>query len=239
MSQQKTIEKENDPTNLSKSPNTQKIKIKPEGFRKAKRAVQLAERFSLPIITLVDSLGPELSLQAEYKGLANSISELISSMIKAETATISVIIGEGGSETGLAFSVSDRILMMQNAIFAPISPEDAARSQLKDSGKIKEIVSSLKLTSTDCLDMGIIDLIIPEPMGGAHASPQEAARLLKIELMKELGSLKKIYPRTLSRRRKKKFRQMGEYSNKFRSTLRTELKIWQSAFSAGVRAFKK
>ena len=235
IAQQKTVEK----INKSSNKKSQKVKIKPEGFRKAKRAIELAERFGLPIISLVDSLGPELSLQAEYKGLANSISELISSMTKVEVATISVIIGEGGSETGLSFSVSDRTLMMQNAIFTPISPEDAARSQLKDSGKIKDVVSTLKLTSTDCLQMGIIDYIVPEPVGGAHSSPQEAARLLKIELMKELGSLKKIYPRTLSRRRKKKFRQMGEYSNKFRSTLKSELKIWQSAFTAGVRALKK
>ena len=238
IAQQKTINKEEKPPDLSKT-STQRVKIKPEGFRKAKRAVELAERFGLPIITLVDSLGPELSLQAEYKGLANSISELISSMTRAEVATISVIIGEGGSETGLSFSVSDRLLMMQNAIFTPLSPEDAARSQLKDSGKIKDIVSSLKLTSTDCLKMGIIDYIVPEPEGGAHSSHQEAARLLKIELMKELGALKKIYPRTLSRRRKKKYRRMGEYSNKFRATLKSELNIWQSAFTAGVKALKK
>ena len=238
IAQQKTINKEGKSPNSSKT-STQKVKIKPEGFRKAKRAVELAERFGLPIITLVDSLGPELSLQAEYKGLANSISELISSMTRAEVATISVIIGEGGSETGLSFSVSDRLLMMQNAIFTPMSPEDAARSQLKDSGEIKDIVSSLKLTSTDCLKMGIIDYIVPEPEGGAHSSHQEAARLLKIELMKELGTLKKIYPRTLSRRRKKKYRRMGEYSNKFRATLKSELKIWQSAFTAGVKALKK
>ena len=95
------------------------------------------------------------------------------------------------------------------------------------------------MTSTDCLNMGIIDYIVPEPEGGAHSSHQEAARLLKIELMKELGGLKKIYPRTLSRRRKKKYRRMGEYSNKFRATLKSELKIWQSAFTAGVKALKK
>ncbi len=238
IAQQKNINKEKKSPDSSKI-SSKRVKIKPEGFRKAKRAVELAERFGLPIITLVDSLGPELSLQAEYKGLANSISELISTMTRAEVATISVIIGEGGSETGLSFSVSDRLLMMQNAIFTPMSPEDVARSQLKDSKKIREVVSSLKLTSTDCLNMGIIDYIVPEPEGGAHSSHQEAARLLKIELMKELGGLKKIYPRTLSRRRKKKYRRMGEYSNKFRATLKSELKIWQSAFTAGVKALKK
>jgi len=179
-----------------------------------------------------------LDLEAEHKGLALAISNLISSMSQAPVATISVLIGEGGSEAAMAFSVSDRVLMMQNAIYTPVSPESGAEAELRDAGRAEELARALRVTSVDCRNMGIIDRIVPEPEGGAHADPDEAARLLKLALMRELIDLKAIYPRTLVRRRQKKFRKMGEYGSRFRSALRRELRVWSSAVAASVKALR-
>lgn len=211
---------------------------RPEGFRKAKRAVELAGRFKLPLITLVDTPGPMLDLEAEHKGLASAISELISTMSRAPVATVSALIGEGGSEAAMAFSVADRVLMMQNAIYTPISPETGAEAELHDAGRAEELARALRVTSVDCRNMGIIDRIVPEPEGGAHANPSEAARLLKVALMRELIELKGTYPRTLVRRRQKRFRKMGEYGSRFRAALRRELRVWGTAVAASMKALR-
>ena len=212
---------------------------RPEGFRKAQRAIALAARFKLPIVTLVDTTGPELDLEAEHQGLASSISSLISVMSTAPVPTVSVLIGEGGSEAALAFSVADRILMMQNAIYTPISSENAAEIEMRDPGMAEQMSHALKLTSVDCRSMGIVDRIVPEPEGGAHTNPNEAARLLKLALMRELTDLQGTFPLTLVRRRHKKFRKVGEYGSRFRSALLSELRVWQSAVTAGVKALGK
>jgi len=209
---------------------------RPEGFRKARRAVEMAGRFKLPVITMVDTPGPMLDLEAEHKGLAGAISGLIATMSTAPVATISVLIGEGGSEAAMAFSVADRVLMMQNAIYTPISPEGGAEVELRDPGRAEELARALRVTSVDCRNMGIVDRIVPEPEGGAHSNPTEAARLLKVALMRELIDLKAIYPRTLVRRRQKKFRKMGEYGSRFRAALRRELRVWSTAVAAGMKA---
>ena len=211
---------------------------RPEGFRKARRAVEMAGRFKLPIITMVDTAGPMLTMEAEHKGLPGAISDLIATMSTAPVATISVLIGEGGSEAAMAFSVADRVLMMQNAIYTPISPEGGAEVELRDPGRAEELARALRVTSVDCRNMGIIDRIVPEPEGGAHGDPTEAARLLKVALMRELIDLKAIHPRTLVRRRQKKFRRMGEYGSRFRAALRRELRVWSTAVAASVRALR-
>ena len=192
----------------------------------------------LPIITLVDTPGPMLNMEAEHKGLAGAISDLIAAMSTASVATVSALIGEGGSEAAMAFSVADRVLMMQNAIYTPISPESGAEAELRDAGRAEELARALRVTSVDCLNMGIIDRIVPEPEGGAHNNPTEAARLLKVALMRELIDLKAIYPRTLVRRRQKKFRKMGEYGSRFRAALRRELRVWSTAVAASVKALR-
>lgn len=214
-------------------------KITSGGFRKAIRAIEIAERFKLPCINFVDSLNPELSLKSEYDGLAFSIADLISKKLRANIPLISVIIGEGGSETALAFSIADSILMLQNSIFTPISPEEAAKIQLGDKRKAPEISSKMKLTSTDCKELGIIDKIILEPDGGAHKNHDESARLVKNSITDELVLIKDIYPKTLSRRRSKKFRAMGVYSQKYKLDISSEIKIWQTAFKASVDTFRK
>lgn len=213
--------------------------VLPEGFRQATRAVKFAQRFRLPVITIVDTPGPRLGLEQEHRGLAISMAHLIDTMASAEVPTISVLIGEGGSEAALAFSVADRVLMLQNSIYTPISPEQGARAELRDSEGASEIARALKLTSVDCLNMGIVDDVVAEPAEGAHASPDEAARLLRRSLMRELIDLRGVHRRTLVRRRQKKFRNFGEYGSRLRSAVSSELTSWRAALSAGVRVLRR
>ena len=213
--------------------------IQPEGFRQATRAMQFAERFRLPVITIVDTPGPRLGLEQEHRGLAIAMASTIDTMSRVDVPTISVLIGEGGSEAALPFSVADRVLMLQNSIYTPISPEQGARFELRNSDRARDIARALRLTSADCLQMGIIDDVVAEPAEGAHASPEEAARLLKRTLMHELVELHRVHRRTLVRRRQKKFRNIGEYGNRYHSTVSGELNSWRSAFNAGVRALRR
>ncbi len=215
-----------------------KNKITPSGFRKASRALDIAQKFNLPCLCIVDSVSPELSLKSEYDGLAFSISELISKKLNSENPIISVIIGEGGSETALAFSIADSIMMFKNSIFTPLSPEEAAKIKTGDKRKADEVSKTMRLTSADCLELGIIDRIIDEPEGGSHRNHDESARLLEESILEELISIKDTFPKTLSKRRIKKFRKMGEYSQKYKPALKSEIKIWRTALSAGVSTLR-
>lgn len=213
-------------------------RISPEGFRKAQRAIELAGRFKLPLVTLIDTPGAQLNLDAERHGLGGAIATTISALARVRVPSISVLIGEGGSEAALAFGVADRILMLQNAIYSPIAPEVGAEAELRDPTRADEMARALKLTSADCRRMGIVDAIVPEPEGGAHSNREEAARLLRRALMRELTNVQGIYPRTLVRRRQMKFRRMGEFGSRFRSAVRRELSILPAALSATVRALR-
>ena len=212
--------------------------ITPEGFGKARRAVRFAARFNLPIVTLVDTPGSALDLEAWERGQAHAISQTISTLLDVEVPTISVLIGEGGSEAALAFAVTDRVLMLQNAIYTPISPERAAVAELRNSAAVDQVVGALRLTSIDSRRMGIIDEIVREPDGGAHTDPLEASRLLKRALMIEVTDIVERHGRTLVRRRQRKYRNIGESGRPFRSALRRELNVWRSALSASVRALR-
>ncbi len=231
--ERKIVTKSNN--NVSRNYNN---KIMPSGFRKANRALKLAEKFKIPCLCLVDAVYPELSLKSEYSGLAFSISELISTKLNLETPILSVVIGEGGSETALAFSIADSIMMQKNSIFTPLSPEEAAKIKLGDSRKIKEISNIMKFTSEDCLNLGIIDRIIDEPNEGSHQNHLESAKLLQEVIIEELSLIRNVYPKTLAKRRSNKFRKMGDYSQKFKTDLKTEINIWGSAFRAGVSTFR-
>ena len=213
--------------------------ITPGGFRKARRGVILAETFKIPLVTIVDSPGPRLGIDMEQRGLASAISRMIDQMGRVKIPTLSILIGEGGSEVALAFGLADRVLMLENAIYTPISPELGAQAEMSDRSKASEIARALKLTSVDCIEMEIVDDIVPEPEQGAHHSPDEAARLLKRALMRELSNLAGQNTKTLVRRRQKKFRKVGEYGNRFRSAIRRETKAWQVGLAAGVRAFRQ
>jgi acetyl-CoA carboxylase carboxyl transferase alpha subunit len=218
---------------------TQAGEITPGGFRKARRGVILAETFKIPVVTIVDSPGPKLGIDMEQRGLASAIARMIDQMGRAKTPTLSILIGEGGSEAALAFGLADRVLMLENAIYTPIAPERGAQSEMSDPGKASDIARALKLTSMDCGEMEIVDDIVPEPEQGAHESPDEAARLLKRALMRELSNLAGSNTKTLVRRRQKKFRKVGEYGSRFRTALRRETKAWQVGLAAGVKAFRQ
>lgn len=209
--------------------------ISPEGFRKAQRAFDMAHKFSLPIITLIDTSGPDVSLEAEKHGLGSAIAHTIAQLSSVDTPSIAVVIGEGGSEAALAFGVTDRVLMMENAIYSVISPESAAGLIYQDQGRADEVAESLKLTAHNCREYGIVDLLVQEPPGGAHTDPDEAARQLRRILLQELSTLQTRPKRSLLKDRYKKFRNMGEYSSHFRASINREVSALQGFVATGVR----
>jgi acetyl-CoA carboxylase carboxyl transferase alpha subunit len=234
VAQQKSLSNDGD-----ESSATRMGEITPGGFRKARRGVILAETFKIPVVTIVDSPGPRLGIDMEQRGLASAIARMIDQMGRVKTPTLSILIGEGGSEAALAFGLADRVLMLENAIYTPIAPERGAQAEMSDPSKASDIARALKLTSVDCVEMEIVDEIVPEPESGAHGSPDEAARLLKRSLMRVLSDLAGQNTKTLVRRRQKKFRKVGEYGSRFRTALRRETKAWQVGLAAGVRAFRQ
>ena len=207
----------------------------PAGFRKAHRALRMAAKFDIPVITLIDTPGPYLSLQAEQGGLGSAIAETMALMARLEVPSISVVIGEGGNSGALALGVADRVLMMENAIYSIISPEDAAELIYQDEARAEEAAESLKLTAGDCLSLGIIDSVVQEPPGGAHLNPGEAARNLRRELLAELAELRSAPSKRLLRDRYRKFRNMGEYSSHFRTAITREVDALQGLVVTGVR----
>ncbi len=209
--------------------------ISPGGFRKAQRAFDMAEKFGMPILTLIDSTGPDVSIESEERGLGGAIAATIARLSGTSTPTIAAVVGEGGSEAALAFGVADRVLMMENAIYSTISPEGAAELIYQDEGRAEEVAESLKLTAHDCREYGIVDLLVQEPPGGAHTDPDEAARQFRRVLLQELAALHSKSGRSLLRDRYKKFRNMGEYSSYFRAAINREASALQGLVSSGVR----
>ncbi len=205
------------------------------GFRKARRAATMAGDFGFPLVVMIDTPGPKLAVAEELNGLASEIAEMINVMLGIETPVVSVVVGEGGSEAALAFSVADRLLMMENTIFTPISPEAGAATELRDRARAPEVARSLRLTSYDAYYMGIADRLIAEPEGGANQNPTGAARALRQVLISEIGQLSKRNPRVLARQRQRRFRHIGEYSPQFRAAVRSELSSWTSAVGDRMR----
>ena len=205
----------------------------PEGFRKAQRAMNLAAKFSLPLLTLVDTTGPDLSEAAEERGLGNSIANTMALMSGLESPTISVVIGQAGSGGALAFGVADRVLMLEHAIYTAVSPEEAAEVIYQDSSRAEEAATSMRLTARDCLDLGIIDQVVAEPPNGAHSDPDESARLLHRAIVSELSALQAMSQKRRDRRRYKKYRSMGEYSSRIRVKIAKEVNSLENMVRAG------
>ena len=183
----------------------------PEGYRKALRLMKLAEKFNKPVITMLDTPGAFPGLEAEERGQAEAIARNLFEMSKLKVPIIVVIIGEGASGGALGLGVGDRILMLENCWYSVISPESCS-SILWRSWEYKEqAAEALKLTAPDLLKQKIIDRIIPEPLGGAHKDPQEAAKMLKGVLKEEISQLIKIKPEKLVENRLEKFGSMGEF----------------------------
>ena len=183
----------------------------PEGYRKALRLMKLADKFGLPIVTLIDTPGAYPGVGAEERGQAEAIATNLKEMAGLRVPIVSVVIGEGGSGGALALGVTDRILMLEYSIYAVISPEGCAAILWKDAGKNVEAAEALKLTSKDLLSMGVVDRVIKEPDGGAHRDPSAMAAELKRVLYEELDYLQHIDVESLVERRRRKFLNMGVF----------------------------
>lgn len=183
----------------------------PEGYRKAQRLMKLAERFRLPIVTLIDTPGAYPGVGAEERGQAQAIAESLRLMSSLEVPTVSVVIGEGGSGGALALGVTDRILMLEYAVYSVISPEGCAAILWKDQSKVKEAADALKLTARHLKSLGVIDRVITEPPGGAHRDPESMAEELSRAVYEEIEYLSNFDPATLRDRRLQKYLDMGYF----------------------------
>jgi acetyl-CoA carboxylase carboxyl transferase subunit alpha len=183
----------------------------PEGYRKALRLMLMAERFGAPVVTLIDTPGAYPGLGAEERGQAEAIARNLEEMAALRTPLVAVVIGEGGSGGALALGLADRVFMLENAIYSVISPEGCAAILWKDAAQKERAAESLKLTSQDLLRLGLIDEIIPEPPGGAHADPQQATSNLEKKLAKSIADLAKLDPDKLRDLRVQKYLKMGNF----------------------------
>ena len=184
----------------------------PEGYRKAMRAMEVAERHGFPLVTLVDTPGAYPGVAAEQHGQGGAIARSQAAMVRLRVPTVAVVIGEGGSGGAVAIAVADRVLMQENAIYSVISPEGCAMILWRDAGEAKKAAAAFKPDARHCLDLGVIDGIVPEPVGGAHADHDEAARLLGESLAESLEELVDVPGDELRRRRRARFRALGVFA---------------------------
>ena len=184
---------------------------RPEGFRKALRVMQLAEKFNLPIFTFIDTQGAYPGVGAEERGQAEAIAVNLREMASLQVPIIVAVIGEGGSGGALALGVGDRIYMLEHAVYSVISPEGCAAILWKNPSASAEAAAAMRITAQDLKKLAIIDDIVPEPSGGAHSDPAKAAELLAPYLEKGLRELQKVKPSLLPEERYKKFRKMGVF----------------------------
>jgi acetyl-CoA carboxylase carboxyl transferase subunit beta len=203
----------------------------PDGLRKAQRLIDLASRFKLPLVTLIDTQGADPGLEAEEQGIGNAIARTLSSMLTVPTPMVSVVIGEGGSEGALALGLSDRILMQQFAIYSPISVNHTLGAVHHDHMLDREAAEALMLTAHDCLELGIADEVVPEPDGGSHVDPHEASAVLQTAILTNLFQLSKMSEGKLLKRRYKKFRRMGEGSGHSQEAMNREVNLLMSITS--------
>ena len=183
----------------------------PEGYRKAHRLMNLAEKLRRPILTFIDTPGAYPGIEAEERGQAEAIAANLERMSQLQVPILVVIIGEGGSGGALGIGVGDRILMLENAIFSVITPEGCAAILWKNQEKLEEAAKALRLTSQDLFNLGLIDEIIPEPRGGAHKDPEQTALNIKERIIKHLEELKKVSPEEVVEKRYKKYRGIGKF----------------------------
>jgi len=181
----------------------------PEGYRKAMRLMRLAEKFRAPVVTLVDTPGAYPGLGAEERGQAEAIARNLIEMARLATPIITAVIGEGGSGGALAIGVADRVVMLENSVYSVISPEGCAAILWKDATQRERAAEALKLTAHDLLRFQVIDEIIPEPPGGAHADPDGTAERLGESLTRHLAELRRVRTEKLLRRREEKYLSMG------------------------------
>ena len=182
---------------------------RPEGYRKAQRLMKLADNFHLPVITLIDTPGAYPGVDAEARGQAEAIARSIEICIGLKVPVVSVIIGEGGSGGAMALAAANKVLMQEHAIYSVISPEGCASILWRDGDKAEEAAEALKLTAGDLLELGVIDTIIPEPLGGAHRTRQAAIDTVGSAIQDALNELSGLDGGVLKSRRRDKFLEMG------------------------------
>ena len=181
----------------------------PEGYRKAMRVMELADRHGFPLVTLVDTPGAYPGVAAEQHGQGGAIARSQAVMARLGVPTVACVIGEGGSGGAVAIAVADRVLMQQHAIYSVISPEGCAAILWRDAGEAQKAAAAFKPDAAHCLELGVIDGIVPEPEGGAHLDHDEAARLLGAAILDTLDELEGLPADELRRARREKFRTMG------------------------------
>jgi acetyl-CoA carboxylase carboxyl transferase subunit alpha len=181
----------------------------PEGYRKALRLMRMAEKFNRPIITFIDTPGAYPGIGAEERGQAEAIARNLLVMSRLTVPIISVVIGEGGSGGALALGVSDRVLMLEHSVYSVISPEGCAAILWDNPAKVVDAASALKITAKDLLELGVIDDIVPEPLGGAHREPKAVCTLVGKALTNQLFDLTDLSAEQLLTRREQKYRKIG------------------------------
>jgi acetyl-CoA carboxylase carboxyl transferase subunit alpha len=183
---------------------------RPEGYRKAQRLMTLANRFGLPVVTLVDTAGAYPGIGAEERGQAEAIARSIETCLKLEVPVISVVIGEGGSGGAIAIATADRVYMLEHAIYSVISPEGCASILWRSGDQAQEAAEQLRLTAQDLQKLGVIDGVIKEPLGGAHREPKAAYKAVADTIEKALVALRREDGETLKTQRRQKFLDMGQ-----------------------------
>ncbi|HUZ77125.1 MAG TPA: acetyl-CoA carboxylase, carboxyltransferase subunit beta [Chloroflexota bacterium] len=210
----------------------------PQGYRKAVRLMRLAAKFSLPLITFIDTPGAYAGTEAEEYGLAGALAESLSFMSGLSTQTLAVVIGEGASGGALALAVADRVLMLEKAIYSVLPPEGAAAILFRDAARAEQVAEALRLTATDCKALGVVDEVVAEPEGGAHLDAEEAGRLLKLALLRSLAQLQQVPLRKLLRARYQKFRKMGQFNHYFNVVVSREISQLQDLVQRGMHGLR-
>ncbi len=184
---------------------------KPEGYRKAQRLMKMAQKFSLPIVTFIDTPGAYPGMGAEERGQSEAIAYSLFLMAKIRTPVVSVVIGEGGSGGALAIGVSDRLLMLQYSVYSVISPEGCASILWKSAEKAAEAAEAMRITATSLSDFGLVDEVLPEPLGAAHRDPTAMAEVIRNALSKYLGELERLDTDQLLAERQQRLTGFGQF----------------------------
>lgn len=182
---------------------------KPEGYRKAKRLMELADRFNLPIVTFIDTAGAYPGIDAEERGQAEAIARSIEACLRVQVPLVSVVIGEGGSGGAIAIGVANTVLMLEHSVYSVISPEGCASILWRSASKASEAAEAQKLTAQDLYNLSVIDRIVPEPMGGAHRHPDEAIKAVGRAIEDALSRLVQMNGESIQEHRSQKFLSMG------------------------------
>jgi acetyl-CoA carboxylase carboxyl transferase subunit alpha len=182
---------------------------KPEGYRKAIRLMQLADRFGLPVVSLVDTSGAFPGVQAEERGQAEAIARSTEQCLSLGVPMVAAVVGEGGSGGAVAIAAANRVLMFEHAVYSVISPEGCASILWRTADKAADAAEAMRVTANDLLALGVVDRVVPEPLGGAHRDPAEAVSSLKAAILEELDGLAKLDHGQLLDQRRKKFLAIG------------------------------